>query len=114
MLYFTYNHLQMSLRFYWEKLRAASRPMHQKEVFDSEYHLIMYTYNKKFKLPYHEEPLLQRLTFTVTVKSCLCILAKKFQRRAAAYDHNTHYKISSTDNMFGSYKQYRLRIRTKS
>ena len=106
------NYLQKSMRFYREKLKAASRPMYQREVLDSVHYLIMTTYNKK--LPYHEEPLLQRLTFTVKVQSCLCILAKKIQRRAAAYDHNTHYEISSTDNMFGSYKQYRSRIRTKS
>ena len=102
------------MRFYWDKFKAASRPMHQSEVLDSVHYLIMTTYNKRFKLPYHEEPLLQRLTFTVTLQSCLCIFAKKIQRRAAAYDHNTHYEISSTDNMFGSYKQYSLRIRTKS
>ena len=65
------------MRFYREKLKAASRPMHQREVLDSVHYLIMTTYNKKFKLPYHEEPLLLRLTFTFTVPSCLCILAKK-------------------------------------
>ena len=84
------NYLQKSMRFYREKLKAASRPMYQREVLDSVHYLNRTTYNKKVKLPYHEEPLLLRLTFTFTVPSCLCILAKKKFRGEQLHMITTH------------------------